>query len=91
MDILKKKNGNKYLVSDSTDKKDVLQKYTKLWDGIKNLIQEVDNKSSEYGKDFMKIKYNSEDKLPLNKELKLYNLAVVRYVFEDDKYYPQVF
>ena len=91
MDILKKKNGNKYLVSDSTDKKDVLQKYTKLWDGIKNLIQKVDNKSSEYGKDFMKIKYNSEDKLPLNKELKLYNLAVVRYVFEDDKYYPQVF
>ena len=91
MDILKKKNGNKYLVSDSTDKKDVLQKYTKLWDGIKNLIQEVDNKSSEYGKDFMKIKYNSEDKLPLNKELKLYNLAVVRYVCEDDKYYPQVF
>ena len=33
------KNGNKYLILDSTDKnKEVLIKYTKLWDGIKNSI-----------------------------------------------------
>ena len=39
MDLLKKKrkNGSKYLVFDSTDerKKEVLKKYTELWDGIK--------------------------------------------------------
>ena len=41
MDILKrtplgtKKNKSKYLVFDSTDEsKEVLKKYTKLWDGI---------------------------------------------------------
>ena len=42
MDILKKKNGSKYLVFDSTDEnREVLEKYTKLWDGIKNEIKSI--------------------------------------------------
>ena len=47
----------------------------------------------EYEKDFIKIKFNLVDNLPLNKMLKLRMLTViVRTVFEeDDKYYPQVF
>ena len=50
-------------------------------------------KKGEYEKDFMKIKFNSDDNLPLNKMLKLHMLTViVRSVFEEDgKYYPQVF
>ena len=38
----------------------------------------------------MKIKFNSDDSLPLNKTLKIYNMAiVVRLVFQEDgKYYP---
>ena len=41
----------------------------------------------------MKIKFNSDDDLPLNKILRLHNLTtIVRSVFgEDGKYYPQVF
>ena len=41
----------------------------------------------------MKIKFNSDDNLPLNKTLSLHNMTiVVRSVFqEDNKYYPQVF
>ena len=40
----------------------------------------------------MKIKFNSDDDLPLNKTLKLHNLTIiVRSVFEDGKYYLQVF
>ena len=41
----------------------------------------------------MKIKLNSDHKLPLNKTLKLHMLTViVRSVFkEDGKYYPQFF
>ena len=36
----------------------------------------------------MKISFNSDDKLPLNKQLKV----VIRSVFEEDgKYYPQAF
>ena len=41
----------------------------------------------------MKIKFNSDDDLPLNKILKLHMLTIiVRHVFEEDgKYYPHVF
>ena len=41
----------------------------------------------------MKVKFNPDDNLPLNKMLKLHMLTViVRFVFEKDgKYYPQVF
>ena len=40
MDTFEEKNGNKYLTFASTDKnKEVLKKYTELWDEIKNLIE----------------------------------------------------
>ena len=38
----------------------------------------------------MKIKFNSNDNLPLNKKLKL--TIIVKNIFEKDgKYYPQIF
>ena len=41
----------------------------------------------------MKIKFNSDDDLPLNKPLKFHAMTIViRSVFEEDvKLYPQVF
>ena len=41
----------------------------------------------------MKIKFNSDDNLPLNKPLKFHNLTIIiRCVFsKDGKLYPQVF
>ena len=53
----------------------------------------ITNASGDYNEKNMKIKFNSEDNLPLNKTLKLHNLTVVvGFVFkEDKKYYPQVF
>ena len=41
----------------------------------------------------MKIKFNSDDKLPLNKPLKFHNMTInIRSVFEEDGIlYPQVF
>ena len=41
----------------------------------------------------MKIKFNLDDSLPLNKTLKLHNMTIiVRSVFEeDDKHDPEVF
>ena len=41
----------------------------------------------------MKIKFNSDDKLPLNKTIEIPSMIiVVRAVFhENNKYYPQVF
>ena len=62
--------------------------------GIKSCIEKINNnKSGEYEKDYMKIKFNSDHKLPLNKQLKFLSVTIVtRSVFEDDgKYYPQAF
>ena len=57
-------------------------------DGERNFI-----KAGEYEKNFMIIKFSSDDNLPLNKILKLHSMmTVIRSVFqEDSKYYPQVF
>ena len=53
------------------------KKYTELWDAIKNEIQTInDGKKGEYDKDFMKIKFNTDDNLPLNKPLKLHLLII---------------
>ena len=94
MDILRKK-WNKYLNFDSKDEnKEVLKKYTKLWDGIKNETETINgNKKGEYGKDFMKIKFDTDDNLSLNKALTLHNMTIIiRSVFDEDgKFYPQVF
>ena len=90
---MKKKNENKYLILDSTDKsKEVSIKYTKPWDRIKNLIEKVNNKPGKYGKDFMKIKFNSDYNLPLNKILKIHICTIViRSVFhKDGKYDPHL-
>ena len=40
----------------------------------------------------MKIKFNSDDDLPLSKPLLFHNMAVtIRSVLEDGKLYPQVY
>ena len=41
----------------------------------------------------MKIKFSSDDDLPLNKQLKFISLTIiVKTIFEEDgKYYPQIF
>ena len=97
---IKEKNGSKYLVFDSANENnEVLKKYNELWDGIKNEIETINGgkaskrSSAEYDKDFTKIKFNSDDNLPLNKTLKFHNMAIViRSVFEEDgKFYPQVY
>ena len=84
---IEENNGNKYLVFGSTDEnKEVLKKYTEPWDWIKNEIETINgSKKGEYGKDFMKIKFNTDDSLPLNKPLNLHLLTIiVRCIFEDD-------
>ena len=91
---IEESNGNKYLVFASTDKnKEVLKKYTKLWDEIKNEIKTINGgEPNEYKIDFMKIKFESDDDLPLGKILSILGMVIlVRSVLqEDSKYYLQV-
>ena len=92
---IEEKNGNKYLIFDSVDEnKEVLKKYADVWDGIKNKIKAINGgKENNYEKDYMKIKFNSDDDLPLNKLLKFHNITIIiRCVFsENGKFYPQLF
>ena len=73
---------------------EALKKYAKVWSGIKNQIKKINNNEvSEYEKEYMKIKFDSDDDLLLNKILKFRILTIIiRNIFEKDgKYYPQMF
>ena len=77
----------------STDEnKDKLKIYQELWNKIRYLIKSITINSDNYDKKYMKIKFNSDDDLPLKKMVELQNMViVVRSVFqEDNKYYPHV-
>ena len=73
--------------------KSYYKKYNDTWDRIKNKIEEISGGKYDYKKDYMKIKFNSDDDLPLNKPLKFYNMAIIiRCVFQEaEKLYPQVY
>ena len=87
-------NQDKYLIFDVTYKNiKLLERYDDVFNGIMGNIRKIDDDWLEYAKDYMKIKFNSDDNLPLSKQLKFYNMTVtIRCVFEEDnKLYPQVF
>ena len=89
------KDTNKYLIFDSTgENKELLKKCNDVWNGIKDKFKEVSSGEYDYEKDYMKMKFNSDDDdLPLNKPLKFHNVTIIiRSVFkEDGKLYPQIF
>ena len=93
---IEEKNENKYLIFDDSvnENKKVLKKYGELWNGIKNEIKTINGgKENEYEKDYKKIKFNSDDDIPLNKSLKFHAMTIIiRSVFEEDgKLYLQIF
>ena len=91
---IEEKDSNKYLVLDSTDEsKKSLKKYGDVFNGIMSKVREIDDDWLEYSKDYMKIKFSSDNDLPLNKSLKFHLTTITtRCVFsEDNKLYPQLF
>ena len=91
---IEEKEINKYLVFDSTDEnKELLKKYNDVFNGIRNKIKKISGDECDYEKYCMKIKSNSDDDFPLNKDLKFHNITItIRSAFEEDgKLYPQVF
>ena len=74
--------------------KSYLKKYNDVWNGMKNEIKTTNGgKENHYQQYYIKIQFNSDDDLQLNKQLKFQNMATTtRSVFEEDgKFYPQVF
>ena len=83
------------MVFESTDEnKELLKKWNVVFNGIRDKIKAInDGKENDYENNYMKIKFNSDDDLPLNKPLKFRLVTItIRSVFkEDGKLYLQVF
>ena len=82
------------MVFDSAgENKELIKKYSDLFNGIRDEIKEINSDECDNEKDYMKIKFNSNDDLPLNKPLKFHLMTItIRSIFEEDgKLYPQVF
>ena len=75
------------------ENKELLKRYSCVFNEIMGKIKKIDDDWLEYTKYYTKIKFNSDDNLPLNKPLKFSQMTVtIRCVFsEDNKLYPQVF
>ena len=88
--FIEEKEGSKYLNIASTDSKsEVLRKYAMIWSGIKDQIKKInDGNSVGYGKDYIKMKFDSDDNLSLNKILKFCILTIIiNNIFEKDGKY----
>ena len=87
-------NGNKYLTLVLTDKsKKRMKRQEELRSEIRYLIRSKIDNTDDYHEKYMKIKFNSDDDLSLNKMLQLCSMIIfVRAVFhKNNKYYSQVF
>ena len=81
------KNGEKYLIIDLTEKYEVFY-------GIKSEIKTLNGgKELFYEKRYARIGINTDDDLPLNKQLKFPTLTIIiRCVFQEGKnLYPQIY
>ena len=84
---IEEKGVNKYLVFDTTDEnKELFKKYNDVFNGIMDEIKTINGgQENDYEKDYMKIKFNSDDNLPLNRPLKFHLMTkTIRSVFEED-------
>ena len=77
----------------TNESKKIIQKYKEICSKIRDLIRSITKNADGYDEKFMKIKFNSDDELPLNKAIKIPSMIiVVRAVFpENNKHHPQVF
>ena len=67
---IEEKGVNKYLVFDSADEnKELIKKYKDVFNGIGDKINEINSEERDYEKDYMKVRFNSDDDLPLSVSL----------------------
>ena len=76
-----------------SDKDDVYKKLADIFESIKNKITEKTWDALEYDKDYMKIKFESNNVFPIDKDVNIHLATIViRAIFaKDGKYYPQLF
>ena len=87
-------NENKYQTLIPTNQsKEKIKNYEELWIKIRDLIRSITKNLDDYDEKYMKIKFDSDDNLPLNKtiEIILVTIVVIAVFHENNKYYPQDF
>ena len=74
---IEENNGIKYLVFTPTEKsKEALKNYTKLWEETNRQIELInDDEPIENRKDFMKIRFESDDDLPLGETFNILDMT----------------
>ena len=78
---------NKYLpLAPTNENKEKIKKFEELWIKIRDLIRSITKNSDDYDDKYMKIKYNSDDELPLNKTIEIPTMTVVVRAFLKDLY-----
>ena len=72
-----------------------MQKYQEVFDGIKEIIKKINDYGQpiKYDNNYMKIKFNTDDNIPLNKIIYFPTITIIirSLIKKDDKYYPQLF
>ena len=87
-------DGNKFLIINS-ENGDIMQKYQEAFNGIKEIIKKINdyNQPIKYNDNYMKIKFNTDDNIPLNKIIYFPTITIIirSITKKDEKYYPQLF
>ena len=80
-------NDNKYLTMSKSQK----MLYTRIWEEIKKVLNEVDE-FSNYDKNYDVISFDNDDILSLNSIINIYSITIIiKSVFKDNnKFYPQI-
>ena len=87
---LKEISKSKYLMLVPTNKRKAkIKEYEELWSKIRELVRSI-TKSLDYDEKYMKIKFNWDDELPLNKMIEISKIIIVvrAVLHENNKYYP---
>ena len=77
----------------TNESKGIMKEDEELWSKIRYLTSSINKNSDDYGEKYLKIKFNLDNELPLNKMIEICSMVIIaRAVFhENKKYYPQVF
>ena len=85
-----KNNGKKYLALVPTTKsKEKVKNYKELWIKTRCLIWSITKTLDDYDEKYMKIKFNLDEELPINKTIEIASIIkVVRtFYLENNKFY----
>ena len=87
----KENDDNKYLTMIFTSKRQKMM-YTRIWEEIKKVINEVDE-FSHYDKNYDAISFDTDDILSLNSIININSMTgIIKSVFKDhNKFYPQIY